>query len=109
MNTPDTQTAGFFDGLIAALRTGNHGHFIASGDDSFRNGITPEAVARIGNELQPRFVAGHDAAYLGQLRDRGTQVSLWKLTFHDGGDDLLARLCVRHGRVAGFLIRSAFA
>ena len=109
MNTLDAQTTRLFDRLTAALLTGNHDGFIADGDDGFRDGITPENFARVSNSLRPRFTTGHDATYLGQLRDRGTQVFLWKLTFHDGGDDLLARLCVRKGRVAGFLVRGAFA
>ncbi|MEH2102821.1 MAG: hypothetical protein V7K76_24360 [Nostoc sp.] len=39
---------------------------------------------------------------MGNLKQQGYQVYLWKLTFLDGGDDVLARLSLKDGKIGGF-------
>jgi hypothetical protein len=55
--------------------------------------------------LSPRMKKGYDTAYLGQLKQQGCQVYLWKLVFKDGGDDTLAKLVLKDGKVAGFWLQ----
>jgi hypothetical protein len=43
--------------------------------------------------------------YMGQLRQQGLDISVWKVSFQDQGDDLLATLNVQNGRVGGFFLR----
>jgi hypothetical protein len=48
---------------------------------------------------------GYDATYLGELKQSGCKVYLWKLAYKDGRDDTLARLSLKDGKVAGFLLQ----
>jgi hypothetical protein len=45
---------------------------------------------------------GYKVVTLGTLNQQGCQVYLRKLIFKDGNDDILARLALRDGKVAGF-------
>jgi hypothetical protein len=52
-----------------------------------------------------KLKAGYDLAYLGDLNQRGYQVTLWRIRFKSGGDDLLATLSMRDGKVGGYWIQ----
>ena len=56
-------------------------------------------------KVAPKLLAGHELSYLGDLRQHGYHVTLWKVSFKDGGDDALATLSVKDGKVGGFFIR----
>ena len=109
MSTPDSQASAFFDILLASIVSGDYDQFVANASSGFRNAITPETFERVSASLRPRLAAGYAATYLDVFSDQGARVSLWKLSFHDGGDDRLAKLSVHKGYVAGFLISRAFA
>jgi hypothetical protein len=47
-----------------------------------------------------RLKGGFEATYLCQVKKGGIQVYLWKLTFKDGGDDLVALMALQDGKVA---------
>ena len=63
------------------------------------------AIALVATTLAPRLQAGHELSYLGVLNQRGLRVTVWKLSFKDGGDDHLVTLGVKDGKVAMFLVR----
>ena len=105
----DTTTQSCFDTLLAATVAGDYSRFVSVGDQSFRDGITPEMFRSVSDDLAPRMRSGCMPTYLGQLRQSGAQVSLWQLAFADGGDDALARLAMTSGNVNGFLITAAFS
>lgn len=105
----DTGTQSCFDTLLAATAAGDYSRFVSVGDESFRDGITPEMFHRVSDGLAPRLRSGCTPTYLGQLRQGDAQVSLWKLVFADGGDDKLARMSIEHGKVDGFLIAQPFS
>ena len=90
--------------LVTALVQNDHAAFIAKGDDGFSK-LSPAAFASAASALGPRLKAGHTLAYLGDLRQHGARVTLWKLTFQDGGDDGLATLVFKGDKVAGFWIK----
>jgi hypothetical protein len=90
--------------LLSAITTGDYPAFVANGDAAFK-GLTKEAFDPVVTQLSPRFKAGYDLAYLGELKQRGYQVTLWKLAFKDGGDDALATLSFKDGKVGGFWIK----
>ncbi|MEO7934122.1 MAG: hypothetical protein ABIT76_13290 [Chthoniobacterales bacterium] len=102
-------TTVLFKNLLVSLRDDNHSQFLADADSGFRSAITAEIFGRVSADLQPRLASGCDEIFLGELQDRGAQVFIWKLSFSDGGDDLLARMGVRESKVSGFKITSAFA
>ena len=90
--------------LIKAIEVADHATFVADGESGFRK-MTPEQFATVAAQLGPRLKAGYEIAYLGELRQRGYHVTLWKLSFKDGTDDALASLSTKDGKVGGFFIR----
>src|SRR5882724_12570520 len=87
----DTKTQRCFDTLLAATAANDYNRFVSIADDTFRSSITPIAFESISQSLAPRMQQGYTPTYLGQLRQSGAEVSLWRLRFSDGGDDLFAR------------------
>ena len=98
-----------FNTLLAATAAGDYDQFVSVANDRFRRGITPSMFDSISQSLGPRMQhGGCTPTYLGQFRQNGTQVSLWRLAFTDGGDDRLARMSMSQDRVGGFVITPAF-
>ena len=52
-----------------------------------------------------RFQSGYEISYLGDLKQQGTHVTLWKVSFKDHSDDALVTLVMKDGKVAGFWIK----
>ncbi len=100
---PAKADAAVCERLIKAIEVSDHAAFIADGDSAFRQ-MTKEKFAAVTAKLGPRFQAGYEIAYLGELRQRGYHVTLWKLSFKDGTDDALASLSMKDGKVGGFFI-----
>ena len=90
--------------LLAAISSGDYAAFIADGDTAFK-GLKKEQFDAVSAQLAPRFKAGYTATYLGDLNQRGYQVTLWKLRFNAGGDDALATLSLKDGKVGGYWIK----
>jgi hypothetical protein len=93
--------------LLAATATGDYDRFVSVLDDGFRQRMTPATFQSLSQGLAPRMQAGYTSTYLGQLRHRGSQISLWRIVFEDGGDDRLARITMSQDRVIGLLITPA--
>ncbi|MGO9528475.1 MAG: hypothetical protein ACLPT4_12875 [Verrucomicrobiia bacterium] len=91
------------DKLLKAIETNDHDAVMAvDGTDGFKAALTKESLAGASGQLSPRMKKGYQCLYLGELKQHGTRVLLWKLVFKDGGDDTLARLILKDGKVAGF-------
>lgn len=90
--------------LILALTTKDHASFVSDGDASFKT-LKKEDFNSIAANLAPHFKEGYTLTYLGELRQQGYQVTLWKLTFKNGKDDALATLSMKEGKIGGFWIR----
>ncbi|HWN95747.1 MAG TPA: hypothetical protein VNT99_11990 [Methylomirabilota bacterium] len=104
----DRNTQRCFDTLLAALKADDYDHYISVADDTFRRAITPDAFHSFSQRLAPLMQRGCTPTYLGQLRQNGAQVSLWRLAFADGDYEFLARMSMSQDRVTGFLITPAF-
>ena len=97
-----------FDTLLSATAANDYKQFVSVADDTFRRSITPKDFQSISQSLAPRMKAGFTPTYLGKLRQEGTEVSMWRLTFADGGDDRLVRMSLAQDRVNGCLITPVF-
>ena len=91
--------------LFAALENTDYAAFVAAGDAVFQQKLKPEQFAAVAAQLAPMLKAGHAVTYLGELQQKGFRVTLWKLSFRQGGDDLLVTLSLKDGKVGGFWIR----
>ena len=88
--------------LLAAVEQADYDSFVADGNAAFKAGVTKQMVEGVSAQLSSRMKKGYQSFYLGQLTQQGCQVHLWKLVFKDRGDDNLAKLVLKDGKVAGF-------
>ncbi|MDZ8189444.1 MAG: hypothetical protein RMX96_31980 [Nostoc sp. ChiSLP02] len=101
-NQPDQSVQRIFTKLINAVQQNNYTQFISQGNAAFQESITKQTFTQVSTQLAPRFKKGYSAIFLGNLNQQGYQVYLWKLTFSDGSDDVLARLSLKDGKIGGF-------
>ena len=99
---PGAQAAS--DKLLSAIAAADYASFVADGDAAFK-GLKKEQFDAVAAQLGPRFKTGYEATYLGELNQRGYQVTLWRLRFKVGGDDALATLSLKDETVGGYWIK----
>jgi hypothetical protein len=99
-NNPSTEKT--VNSLLTAIATNNYNALVASAAPALKSRITEETFQRVSAQLGPRLKKGYKLQYMGDLKQQGVDVLLWKIAFQDGGDDLLARLVIQEDRVAGF-------
>ncbi|AFY42994.1 hypothetical protein [Nostoc sp. PCC 7107] len=102
VNQPEQSVQKTFTSLINAIEEKNYNKFISQGNAAFKEGITQQSFTQVSEQLAPRLKKGYSAVFVTKLNQQGYQVYLWKLTFKDGSDDILARLSLKAGKVGGF-------
>ena len=90
--------------LITAIEKSDYETFVADGEAPFKQ-LKKEQFQAVAANVAPKLQAGHEVSYLGDLKQKGYRVTLWKISFKDGSDDMLATLGVKDGKVGGFWIR----
>jgi len=100
---PAEEDSAFSAKLLGSIENADYAAFVADGTQEFR-GMPKDQFQAVCAQLAPKLKAGHTVSYLGELRKRGYRVTLWKVSFADGGDDALATLSVKDGKVGGFWI-----
>ena len=93
-----------FKNLMAATVSNNYDGFVAECDDTMKAAITAPKLASVSQQIAPCAQDGYDSDYLGELSQHGFAVHLWRLRFKSGGDDILATLSVKDGKVGGFYL-----
>jgi len=91
--------------LLTAVQNHDYEAFVADGTTEFKSRLTRRIFAKVSAELSERMKKGYSTSYLGQLKKQGYPVYLWKMTFSDGGDDILVRMVLQDRRVAGFWLQ----
>jgi hypothetical protein len=102
---PDRAVQKSFKNLVAAVQSADRDAFVAGATEAVKQGTTQQIMDDLKKELGSRLKKGYEATYLGNLKQAGVQVNLWKLTFKDGGDDVLIRQAMKEGKVAGFFVQ----
>jgi hypothetical protein len=87
--------------ILKAVENNDLGNFFAEGDNQFKLAVTKQMFDNMNATIAPRMKKGYKVVSLGTLNQQGYQLCLSKLVFKDGGDDILARLVLRNGKVAG--------
>jgi hypothetical protein len=90
--------------LLSAIENSDYKAFLADGDAAFQQ-LKQEQFDSLAAKLAPKLKSGYAVSYLGELKQRGYRVTLWKVSFTAGGDDALATLSMKDGKVGGFFIR----
>ena len=93
------------DKLLKAVEANDYDSFVADGTAEVKAALTKQMLEGVSAQMAPRMKKGYDATYLGELKQSGCKVYLWKLAYKDGRDDTLARLSLKDGKVAGFLLQ----
>ena len=100
--TDGPSTEGTVNTLLAAIATNNYDTLVANAAPALKTRITKETFTQVSTQLSPRLKKGYKLQYLGSLKQQGVEVFLWKITYKDGGDEMLARLVIQEDKVAGF-------
>jgi len=91
--------------LLAAIQAKDYQQFVGLGNANFGK-LDKAAFDAVSTQLSPRLQAGYTADRLTQYQQQGYEFSLWKISFKDNGDDIIATLNVaRDGKVGGFVLR----
>jgi hypothetical protein len=101
---PPKEDAVMWAKLIRAIEKSDYNAFIADGDAAFKQ-MKKEVFESAAAQLVLRLKAGYDVSYLGDARQRGYHLTIWKISFKDGGDDVIANLGMKDGKVGGFFFR----
>jgi hypothetical protein len=88
-----------FDKLLNAIKTKDRDAFVADATDAVKKETTQEVMDTLEKHVGSRLKGGYQATYLCQLKKGAIQVYLWKLAFKDGGDDLVALMALKDGKV----------
>ncbi len=102
---PDPSVQKIFKKLLTALQSNDRDAFLADATDAVKKGVTEQVMEGLNKQLGSRLKKGNEATYLCQLKQRGLQVHLWKMTFKDGGDDVVVRVALKDGKVDGFFLQ----
>ncbi len=102
---PDPASQGIFKTLMAATAANDYDGFVSVCDNTMKAAITKTQLEAVSNQFAPRVKDGYDSDYLGELKQRGFAVHLWRLHFKSGGDDVLATLSVKDGKAGGFYLK----
>lgn len=102
---PDQTTQTIFKNLMAATVSDNYDGFIAECDAAMKAALTKPMLEGVSKQIEPRAKQGYNAEYLGELNQHGYKMHLWRLSFKDSGDDVLATLSVKDGKAGGFYLR----
>lgn len=102
---PDPATQAIFSKLIGATIANDYDAFTAQSDAALKAALTKPMLEGVSEQIKGRAAQGYEAEYLGELKQQGHQVHLWRLRFKDGGDDVLATLSVKNGKAGGFYLR----
>lgn len=90
--------------LLGAIAAGDYQSFVANGDEAFKK-LSERQFEAVSYQLAPRLHSGYKATYLGDLKQKGYDVSVWRLRFDAGGDDALAILSLKDNKVGGYWIK----
>jgi len=90
--------------LVSAIASDDYEAFVVDGNAAFQR-LKKDQFESVVSQLGSKLKSGYDLTYLGDLNQKGYQVTLWRIRFQNGGDDLLATLSMKDGKVGGFWIK----
>ena len=90
--------------LIKAVEENDFNEFIKNGEPAFQQ-LDKKLFEAVSKQLDERMKGGYEVEYLGDLKQQGYRVTLWRLRFKDGSDDALATLSMKGEKVGGYWIK----
>jgi len=91
--------------LMQAISHNDYVTFIANGNTQFRSDITKQAFKSVADQVGGLVLGGYKATYLTELNLQGNRMLIWKISYEKKGNDMLAKLVMIDGKVAGFWLQ----
>lgn len=102
----DKKIETLFKAEINSVVKDDYKGFISNGTEEFKKGITPKMFADVSKQVLNRFKIGHEENYLTSLKKGGHTIYVWKITFKDKGDDIIANMVLDKGdKISGFWLQ----
>ncbi len=89
---------------IKAVEENDFQEFIKNGEPAFQL-LDKKQFEAVSKLLDERMKDGYNVEYLGEMKQQGYLVTLWRLRFKDGTDDALATLSMKGDKVGGYWIK----
>jgi hypothetical protein len=90
--------------MIEAVKAQSYDNFLTDADDHLKSNLSRQQFEGICGLYTAPLRKGYRLEYLGQLRQQGTYVYLWKITIVGGQDETLLRLVMKDGKAYGFAV-----
>lgn len=87
--------------IIEAVKTQSYEDFLTDADAKLKSQFSRQQFEGICGLYTAPLRKGYRLEYLGQLRQRGAFVYLWKVSVVDGQDESLVKLAMKDGKVSG--------
>jgi hypothetical protein len=87
--------------MIEAVKAQSYEDFLTDADAKLKSQFSRQQFEGICGLYTAPLRKGYRLEYLGQLRQRGAFVYLWKVSVVDGQDESLVKLAMKDGKVSG--------
>ncbi len=87
--------------MFSGVEQGDIGKFTYKAEPELKARVTKEVMIRLSGSLGVKLKQGYTMTNIGQLRQDTVITHLYKVEFKNGADDMLVRLAIRGGNVAG--------
>ncbi len=94
-----------FNKMITAIQERDYDSFVADGNPTYKAALSRSGFEEVCGQIGPQLKTEFTSSYLGQLQKQGQLIYLWKLEFESYEDDLLVKLVLKDGLVAGFWLQ----
>jgi len=91
--------------MIEAVKAQSYDDFLTDADDHLKTNLSRQQFEGICGLYTAPLRKGYRLEYLGQLRQQGTYVYLWKIAIVGGQDETLLRLVTKDGKAYGFTVQ----
>ncbi|CAN5399715.1 hypothetical protein BH09VER1_BH09VER1_08920 [soil metagenome] len=94
-----------FQQLIKAQMAKDYEAFVADGTLELKAALSKTQFEAASDLMSKRCAVGYDLTPLGELKQKGYEIYLYRLRFKDGSDDMLGTLTLKDGKVAGIYFK----
>jgi hypothetical protein len=90
--------------MIEAVKAESYDAFLVDADASLKKQFSRQQFEGMCGLYTKPLKRGYAVEYLGQLRQRGMAVYLWKVSVPGEQEDVLVKLAMKDGRVGGVAV-----
>ena len=101
---PAPEVDAAFRQILTATIENDYDKFITGTDTAIQATLKKEDLAVVSMKIRSRVEKGYTLFYFGSYQASGHIVHLWKIMFQAGGDDVLATMSRKDGRISGFYL-----